>query len=137
MVASKYFKDVFDGHGRSSIILDSDMKRHIFFSPTGTGAFLRDPLICGELEGFCIWVSFNLTYEGGSYSKRKGHTPWAGRFNGCADNEIVIKVSNHQTSRPCPRNIQLNHLVPASPVKKGDPVVILSGDHQCHVMEVR
>lgn len=110
------------------------MKSYIFF--TGTGAFLRDPSICKNLEGFFIWVGFNPTYERGSYLKRTGYTPLSGRFNGCADNEIVIVVSDHHTSELRPRNIQLHHLVPASPVKKGDHVVILSGDCQGHVAKV-
>jgi hypothetical protein len=102
----------------------------------GTGAFLRDPSICGNLEGFCIWVGFNPTYERGSYLKRMGYTPLSGRFDGCADNEIVVVVSDHRTSQHHPRNVQLHHLMPALPVKKGDYVVILSGDNQGHVAEV-
>ena len=106
---------------------------HLF---TGIGAFLRDPSTCENLEGFCIWVGFNPTYEQGSYWKRTGYTPLSGRFNGCADNEIVVVVSDHRTSQHCSRTIQLHHLVPASPVKKGDYVVILHGDLQGHVTEV-
>jgi len=88
------------------------------------------------LEDFYIWVGFNSTYERGSYLKRTGYTPLSGRFDGCADNEIVVVVSDHRTSQHHPRNVQLHHLIPASPVKKGDYVVILSGDNQGHVAEV-
>lgn len=102
----------------------------------GTGAFLRDPLICGNLEGFCIWVGFDSTYERGSYLKRTGHTPLAGRFENCADNEIVVVVSDHRTSQLRSRNVRLHHLMPASPVKKGDYAVILSGNHQGVVGEI-
>jgi hypothetical protein len=34
-----------------------------FFFSIGTGAFLRDPSVCGNLEDFHIWVGFNPTYE--------------------------------------------------------------------------
>lgn len=102
----------------------------------GTGAFLRDPSICGNLEGFCIWVGFNPTYERGSYLKRTGYTPLSGRFDGCADNEIVVVVSDHRTSQHQSRNVELHHLMPASPVKKGDYVVVLSGENQGRVAEV-
>ena len=102
----------------------------------GTGAFLRDPSICGNLEGFCIWVGFNPTYERGSYLKRTGYTPLSGRFDDCAENEIVVVVSDHRTSAHQPRKVQLHHLKPALPVKKGDHVVILSGENQGRVVEV-
>jgi len=88
------------------------------------------------LEDFYIWVGFNFTYERGSYLKRTGYTPLSGRFDGCADNEIVVVVSDHRTLQHHPRNVQLHHLIPASPVKKGDYVVILSGDNQGSVAEV-
>jgi hypothetical protein len=97
---------------------------------------LRDPSVSGNLEDFYIWVSFNPTYEGGSYLKRTGYTPLSGRFDDCADNEIVIVVSNHRTSQHLPRKVELHHLVPALPVKRGDYVLILSGDNQGHVTEV-
>ena len=100
------------------------------------GAFLRDPSICRDLNSFCIWVGFNPTFERGLYLKRTGHTPLSGRFDGCADNEIVVVVSDHHTSQLHPRKVQLHHLVPALPVKKGDYVVILSGDYQGRVTEV-
>ena len=109
-----------------------------FFFWAGTGAFLRDPSICGNLKGFCIWVGFNSTYERGSYLKRTGRTPPApsDRFDACADDEIVVVVSNNHTSQLRSRKVQLHHLVPASPVKKGDHVVILSGDHKGCVVKV-
>jgi hypothetical protein len=109
---------------------------HFFFA--GTGAFLCDPSIGGNLKDFCIWVGFNSTYERGSYLKRTGHTPLAlsDRFDACADDEIVIVVSDHHTSQLRSRKVQLHHLVPASPMKKGDHVVVLSGDHKGHVTEV-
>jgi hypothetical protein len=130
--ASEALEDVPQSHGRSVFLLDA--KSYIFSA--GTGAFLRDPSICGNLEGFCIWVGFNPTYERGSYLKRTGHTPLSGRFNGCADNEVVVVVSDHRMSQLCPRNVQLHHLMPSTPVKKGDHVVFLSGDLQGHVSEV-
>ena len=102
----------------------------------GTGEFLRNPSICRNLTNFYIWVGFNSTYERGSYLKRTGYTPPSGPFNGCDNNEILVVVSNHRTSQPQWRKVQLHHLVPASPVKKGDYVVILSGDHQGQVTEV-
>jgi hypothetical protein len=104
----------------------------------GTGTFLIDPLIGGNLEGYCIWVGFNSTYERGSYLKRTGHTPPAlsDRFEACAEDEIVVVVSDHRTSQLRSRKVQLQDLVPASPVKKGDHVVILSGNHKGHVAEV-
>lgn len=100
--------------------------------------FLRDLSICGNLEGFCVWVGFNPSYEGGSYLKRTGHTPLAlsDRFNGCAQDEVVVVISNHRTSQICSRTVQLRHLKPASPVKKGDHVVVLSGDRKGHVAKV-
>jgi hypothetical protein len=109
------------------------LELHLFLE---TGTFLRDPAVCGNLEDFYIWVGFNPTYERGSYLKRTGYTPLSGRFDGCADDEIVVVVSDHRTSRHCPRNIQLHHLLPASPKKKGDYVVILSGDDRGQVQEV-
>lgn len=130
--ATEAFEYASQDHGKSVFLLDR--KSYIFF--TGTGAFLRDPSICNNLEDFCIWVGFNLTYERGSYLKRTGYTPLYGRFHGCAGNEIVVVVSDHRTSQHCPRIIQLHHLLPASPVKKGDYVVILYGDLQGHVTEV-
>jgi hypothetical protein len=117
-----------------SLIFSYQMQIIHFFA--GTGAFLRDPSICGNLEGFCIWVGFNFTYERGSYSKRTGYTPQTGRFNDCADNEIVVVVSDHRTGQHLPRKVQLHHLVPASPIKKGDYVLLLSGENQGHVTEV-
>ena len=83
-----------------------------------------------------IWVGFNPTYEWGSYLKRTGYTPLSGRFDGCADNEIVVVVSNHHTSQHQSRNVQLHHLMPALPIKKGNYVVVLSGDNQGHVAKV-
>lgn len=68
--------------------------------------------------------------------KRTVYTPPSGRFNDCDNNEIVVVVSNHRTSQLQWRKVQLHHLVPASPVKKGDYVVILSGDYQGQVTEV-
>ena len=100
------------------------------------GAFLCDPSICGNLEGFCIWVGFNPAYKWGSYLKRTGYAPLSGRFDGCADNEIVVVVSDHCTSQHQSSNVQLHHLMPALPMKKGDYVVVLSGDNQGHVAEV-
>jgi KOW motif len=117
------------------------VKSHIFiylFILAGLGAFLRDPLICGSLKGFCVWVGFKSTYEGGSYLKRTGRTPLAlsDRFDGCADNEIVVVINDHRTSLPRSHTIPLHHLTPASPMKKGDHVVILSGDYKGHVGKV-
>ena len=70
--------------------------------------------------------------------KRTGHTPLAlsDRFDGCAEDEIVVVVSDHRTSQLCSKTVQLYHLTPASPVKKGDHVVILSGDYKGCVAKV-
>jgi hypothetical protein len=84
-----------------------------------------------------VYVLVLITYEGGSYLKRNGYKPLFGRFNGCAEDEIVVEVTNHRTSLLCPRNVPLDHLVPGSPMKKGNYVVILSGDRQGLVAEVK
>jgi hypothetical protein len=48
----------------------------------------------------------------------------------------VIVINDHRTSLPRSHTIPLHHLTPASPVKKGDHVVILSGDYKGHVAKV-
>ena len=136
MTASESFKDAPLGHGKSMFFYRRRELHFFFFFSIGTGAFLRDPSVCGNLEDFHIWVGFNPTYERGSYLKRTGYTPLSGRFDGCAEDEIVVVVSDHRTSGRLPRNVQLNHLVPARPVKMGDYVVILSGDNKGRVAEV-
>jgi hypothetical protein len=101
---------------------------------------LRDPQICTNLDRYHIWVSFHATYENGSYVKRHGYTPLPDRFrdaNGeCLHHEICIIVTDHRTALPVPRRVELRHLRPVPPKKKGDWIVIISGDHQGVVAEV-
>ena len=71
---------------------------------------------------------------------RHGHTPLPDRFrdaNGeCLPHEICIIVTDHRTALPVPRRVELRHLKPVPPKKKGDWVVITFGDHQGVVAEV-
>ena len=106
----------------------------------GSGAFLCDPKICANLDGFHIWVGFHVTYENGSYTTRHGHTPLPDKFrdaNGqCSLHEVCIIVTDHRTAIPSPRRVELHHLKPVPPKKKGDWIIIISGDHQGVVAEV-
>jgi hypothetical protein len=101
---------------------------------------LRDSQTCANLEGFHVWVGFHVTYENGSYVSRHGHTPLPDRFTDaegqCAHHEICVIVTDHRTALPVPRRVELRHLKPAQPKKKGDWIVVLSGDHQGVVAEV-
>lgn len=131
---SETSEDVSQGHGKYFfLLLDLNVKSYTL---AGTGEFLRNPSIGRNLTGFYIWVGFDSSYERGSYLKRTGYSPPSGRFNGCASNEIVVVVTDHRTSQLQSRNVPLHHLVPAAPQKKGDYVVILSGDYQGRVAEV-
>ena len=107
----------------------------------GSGAFLRDPRICANTAGFYIWVGFHVTYEQGSYAKRHAHTTLPDRFadaNGqCLDHEVCIIVSDNQTSQLVPHRVELRHLKPVPPKKKGDWIVVISGDHLGVVAEVK
>lgn len=102
--------------------------------------FLRDPKICANLEGFHIWVGFQVTYEHGSYATRHGHTPLPDRFtdaNGqCAHHEVCVIVTDNRTALPVPRRVELHHLKPVPPKKKGDWIVIMYGDHEGVVTKV-
>ena len=106
----------------------------------GSGAFLHVPQICANLEGFHVWAWFHATYENGSYVARHGHTPLPDRFTDaegpCSHHQICIIVTDHRTAIPVPRRVELRHLKPAPPKKKGDWMVIMSGDHRGVVAEV-
>jgi hypothetical protein len=101
---------------------------------------LRDPQICANTEGFHIWVGFHVTYQNGSFASRHACTPLPDRFtdaNGhCAHHEICIIVTDHRTAILVPRRVELHYLKPVPPKKKGDWIVIISGDHQGVVAEV-
>jgi hypothetical protein len=101
---------------------------------------LRDPQICAKVEGFHIWVGFQVTYQNGSYATRHAYTPLPDRFadeNGqCAHHEVCVILTDHRTAIPVPRRVELRHLKPVPPKKKGDWIVIISGDHQGDVAEV-
>ena len=101
---------------------------------------MRDPQICANLDGFHIWVGFHVTYENGSYAMRHGYTSLPDRFtdsNGqCPHHEVCIILTDHRTAVPVPRRVELRHLKPVPPKKKGDWIVIVSGDHQGVVAEV-
>jgi hypothetical protein len=81
-----------------------------------------------------------VTYENGSYAKRHAYTLLSDRFvdaNGqCPDHEVCIIVSDHRTAIPVSRRVELRHLKPVPPKKKGDWIVVISGDHQGVVAEV-
>jgi hypothetical protein len=101
---------------------------------------LRDPQIGANLEGFHIWVGFQVTYQNGSYTTRHAHTPLPDRFsdaNGqCAYHEVCVILTDHRTSIPVPQRVELRHLRPVPPKKKGDWIVVTSGAHQGVVAEV-
>jgi hypothetical protein len=71
---------------------------------------------------------------------RHGYTPLPDRFtdaNGqCPHHEVCIILTDHRTALPVPHRVELRHLKPAPPKKKGDWVVVISGDHQGFVAEV-
>ena len=96
-------------------------------------AFLRDSQICARLEGFHVWVRFHVTYENGSYATRHGYTSLPDRFmdaNGqCPLHEVCVIVTDHQTALPVQRRVELRHLKPVPPKKKGDWIVVILGDH--------
>jgi hypothetical protein len=81
-----------------------------------------------------------VTYENGSYATRHAYTPLPDRFidaNGqCPHHEVCIIVTDHRTAVPVPRRVELRHLKPVPPKKKGDWIVIISGDLQGAVAEV-
>jgi hypothetical protein len=101
---------------------------------------LRDPQICAKVDGFFIWVGFHVTYQNGSYASRHAYTPLPDRFtdaNGqCAHHEVCIILTDHRTAIPVLRRVELHHLKPVPPKKKGDWIVIISGDHKGVVAEV-
>ena len=101
---------------------------------------MRDPQICANVDGFHIWVGFHLTFQNGSYGTRHAYTPLPDRFsdeNGqCAHHEVCTILTDHRTAIPVPRRVELRHLKPVPPKKKGDWIVILSGDHKGVVAEV-
>jgi hypothetical protein len=101
---------------------------------------LRDSQICANLDGFYIWVGFHVTYENGTYAARHAYTPLPDRFadkNGqCAHHEVCTILTDHRTAIPVPRRVELRHLKPVPPKKKGDWIVVLTGDHVGVVTEV-
>ena len=102
--------------------------------------FLHHPQISAKLEGFHIWVGFHVTYENGSYAMKHGHTPLPDRFTDavgqCLHHEVCIIIGDHQTALPILRRVKLHHLKPVLPKRKGDWIIILSGDYQGAVAEV-
>ena len=101
---------------------------------------MHDSQICARLEGFHVWVGFHVTYENGSYATRHGYTLLPDRFtdaNGqCPLHEVCVIVTDHRTALPVQRRVELRHLKPVPPKKKGDWIVVISGDHQGVVAEV-
>lgn len=101
---------------------------------------MRDPQTCANLEGFHVWLGFHVTYENGSFATRHCHTPLPDRFtdaNGlCPYHEVCMILTDHRTAIPLPRRVELRHLKPVPPKKKGDWIVVISGDHQGVVAEV-
>ena len=81
-----------------------------------------------------------MTFENGSYASRHAYTPLPDRFtdaNGqCAYHEVCIIVTDHRTAIPVWRRVELRHLKPVPPKKKGDCIVIIYGVHQGVVAEV-
>ena len=81
-----------------------------------------------------------MTYEQGSYILRHGHTALPDRFtdaNGqCLPHEVCIIVTDHRNALPLARRVELRHLKPVPPKKKGDWAVVISGVHQGVVAEV-
>ena len=106
----------------------------------GSGAFLCDPQIGVNIEGFHIWVRFHVMYENSSYVARHAYMPLPDRFtdaNGqCTHHEVCIILIDHWTAIPVPQRMELCHLKPVPPKKKGDWIVIISRDHQGVVTEV-
>jgi hypothetical protein len=81
-----------------------------------------------------------VTYENGSYAMRHAHTPLPDMFtdaNGqCSHHEVCIIVTDNRTAVPVSRRVELHHLKPVPPKKKGDWIIVISGDHQGVVAEV-
>jgi hypothetical protein len=81
-----------------------------------------------------------VTFENGSFAGRHGHTPTPDRFtdaNGlCPHHEVCVILTDHRTAVPFQRRIELRHLKPVPPKKKGDWIVVVSGDHRGVVAEV-
>ena len=106
----------------------------------GSGAFLHDPQIGTNIQGFHTWVGFHVTYENGSLATRHAYMPLPDRFtdaNGqCAHHEVCIILTNHWTAIPVPQRVELCHLKPVLPKKKGDWIVVISRVHQGVVTEV-
>jgi hypothetical protein len=100
---------------------------------------LRDPQIVANLEGFQVCVGFQETYRNGSYTKRNASTTLPDMFtdaNGqCSYHEVCIILSDNRANSVAER-VELHHLRPVAPWKKGDWIVILCGDHQGVVAEV-
>ena len=106
----------------------------------GSGAFLHDPQIGANIQGFHTWVGFHVTYENSSLATRHAYMPLPDRFtdaNGqCAHHKVCIILTDHQTAIPVPQRVELHHLKPVLPKKKGDWIVVISGVHQGFVAEV-
>ena len=106
----------------------------------GSGAFLHDPQIGTNIQGFHTWVVFHVTYKNGSLVTRHAYMPLPDRFtdaNGqCTHHEVCIILINHWTAIPVPRRVELCHLKPVLPKKKGDWIVVISRVHQGVVAEV-
>ena len=81
-----------------------------------------------------------MTFQHGTYTTRHAHTPLPDRFtdaNGeCAYNEVCIILTDHRTAIPVPQRVELRHVRPVPPKKKGDWIVIISGVHHGVVAEV-
>ena len=54
----------------------------------------------------------------------------------CANHEVCILLSHNNSSILVPQRVELYHLMPAPPRKRGDWIVIMHGDHQGVVAEV-
>ena len=81
-----------------------------------------------------------MTYENGSLATWHAYMPLPDRFtdaNGqCAHHEVCIILTDHQTAIPVPWRVELHHLKPVPPKKKGDWIVVISRVHQGVVAEV-
>ena len=54
----------------------------------------------------------------------------------CLNHEVCVIVTDHRTAQPVPRRVELRHLKPVPPKKKGDWIIVISGDHLGVVAEV-
>ena len=54
----------------------------------------------------------------------------------CPLHEVCVIVTDHRTALPVQCRVELRHLKPVLPKKKGDWIVVILGDHRGIVTEV-